>query len=487
MNRLAVLACTTLLTACVTEVTPDDEDEGSLPFTTKPDVIGNGIRGPDVIGNGLMFIPGALNALISNPLATETFDPSTGPAELVGICDEATRKYMRYLVETALEWGQEVKYCGERYFGMMGMHPSWNKDKPTVEGLEATTAGLVARINPLGLPVMLSPRGLRPEKDELGTSGPVPADIFDSTAARNPIASFHKHCTPLQVGATRNCGWNKDDAFVGTCTPFKQVQAGAGAVPGCVGPPLGSAVLDTVMRICTSTFGCNHGGTGWIKSVDNTCGLNPAATFTCPASGVFTIMFSGVTEGLLYSGAVGTKSAFPVAFPDKVFNLFGLLEGSFWGNIYDESKLNPNIKVESQGGDKGVKIFVDKATEEHTGIGSKQVYFFEDCWACNDPAFTSGIAAQHARLCTDLFVEGPSGPELVEGCVCQPLGDCNVVAADDASNLCPIYDTAPMLGDTDHDDCLDGFGNNRRWPVTTFLHDECDLLPREDWQLCERK
>ncbi len=491
MNRLAVVGCTTLLAACVAEVGPDEfedvDDENNVALVAKPDVVMNGIKGDDVVMNGLMFVPGNVRALVSWPLASETFQAGLGPPVLTSLpCDTRTRKFMRYLIETALEPGQRVEFCGEKHEGAMGMHPTWHTDVPTTEGQEATTAGLFARLNAIGFPVMISPRGLRPELPQFSINGPVPGDVFDQTPARNPIASFHNSCSPMETGAARNCGWAMDYAFVGMCTANKPVMAGVGASPGC-GLPLGWAVGDTVLRIGTDEFGSDHGGAGWLTSVDNTCGMNPATTFICPPSGVFTAMLSGVTEGAAFDGAVGVASAFPVKFPVTVKDFFKVAEGIFYGNMFDERKLNPNIKVEFRGRNEYV-VHVGEATKEHTGVGSERIYLFEDGWASPDPEWDDADAYLHARFCVDMFIQGPGGGSTENICGLQPLDDAYVVPAEDPANFCRVYDQAPVLGDFDHDDCPDGSGNRRDWGVTTYLHDKCDLLAPQDVErgLCRR-
>jgi len=68
----------------------------------------------------------------------------------------------------------------------------------------------------------------------------------------------------------------------------------------------------------------------------------------------------------------------------------------------------------------------------------------------------------------------------------EPLGECHL--APNVPNVCQVYDQAPV-GDIDHDECIDGFGNKRKWPMTVFLHDPCDMLSKRDIEqgLCKRK
>ena len=191
MNRLCVVVCTTLLAACAADVGPEDGllDEDGSALVAKPDVVMNGIKHDDVVMNGLMFVPGNVQALRTWPLASETFRSGLGPPELTSLpCDTRTKKFMRYLIETALEPGQSVEFCGEKTEGAMGMHPKWNTNPATVEGQEAVTAGLMARTNAHGTPVMISPRGERPELAQFSISGPVPGDVvrFDPGAQADP-------------------------------------------------------------------------------------------------------------------------------------------------------------------------------------------------------------------------------------------------------------------------------------------------------------
>ena len=236
-----------------------------------------------------------------------------------------------------------------------------------------------------------------------------------------------------------------------------------------------------MLRICTDEFGCDDGGLGWLKSADDTCGgKEPATTFICPPSGVFTAMLSGVTESTPFDGAVGVTSGKPFAFPVKVKDFFKVEEGSVYGNMFDEKTHNPNIKVELKvGGKKNqVKyiIHVGKLTKEHTGVGSDRILFLEDSWAAPDPAWTDAEATLHGRFClTNVPVQGPGGTSLENLCGVQVLDDAYVVPAEDPANFCNRFDQAPLLGDIDHDDCPDGLGNKRKWPLTIYLHDACDL------------
>jgi len=496
MNRLCVVVCTTLLAACAADVGPEDGllDEDGSALVAKPDVVMNGIKHDDVVMNGLMFVPGNVQALRTWPLASETFRSGLGPPELTSLpCDTRTKKFMRYLIETALEPGQAVEFCGEKTEGAMGMHPKWHTNPATVEGQEAVTAGLMARTNAHGTPVMISPRGERPELAQFSINGPVPGDVFDSTPARKPIPSLHNGCSAGESGAGRNCGWSRDYIFVGTCTAGFPVDAGAGASPGC-GAPLGWSVDDTVLRICTDEFGCDDGGLGWLKSADDTCGgREPATTFICPPSGVFTAMLSGVTESTPFDGAVGVTSGKPFAFPVKVKDFFKVEEGSVYGKMFDEKTHNPNIKVELKVGGKKNQvqyvIHVGKSTKEHTGIGSDRILFLEDSWAAPDPAWTDAEATLHGRFClTNVPVQGPGGSSLENLCGIQVLDDAYVVPAEHPANFCNRFDQAPLLGDIDHDDCPDGLGNKRKWPLTIYLHDACDLLTPEQVKqgLCRR-
>lgn len=477
MRRLAVLACITLLASCSGEIGTGQEG----------DLVNIAIVG-QVPTNGIVFFPDNLAAFTSSPLASETFDPSSGPPELIGLpFDDETRKFIKYTVECALDPGQAVRFQGDVYNGLIGQCPSWNKDKPTKDCLEAVSGCLLARNNPTGLTIPLSMRALLPENPPIDPFVTALAGTHHTDPVGLPIDSFHADCLAGEDGETRNCGWDEDTALVGICEPGALVQVGAGARLGVGGCMSALGTLNSgnpVIRVNREMNGDDEGGQNHLASSDDVCDEGPAVDFTCPDSGVFNVMLSGFKQGEPFDAEVGAASGSPVEFPIKISELYELLEGSYWGTVF--ASINPNVTLVRQG--EGFIIQLAEGSKDHTGFGSRQVFPFEDAWCCNDPGFDPAYL-DNARACAKQPVLDPKG-KLGEAnmCMCRPLGACNVVAKNHKANRCPIYDTNVVLGDVDHDDCKDGFNIPRKWPMTVFLHAPCDMVGGGgEGQTCGRK
>jgi len=95
-------------------------------------------------------------------------------------------------------------------------------------------------------------------------------------------------CTGSVTGPSRECGWSSGGTFA--CTAGQSVRVGCGC-------GLGSCTGDTMIRICS--------GTGLCTALDalgqnddcgggSTCSL---ASFTCPASGQYTVLYGPYTTG----------------------------------------------------------------------------------------------------------------------------------------------------------------------------------------------
>ncbi|RKH45525.1 hypothetical protein D7X12_07690 [Corallococcus sicarius] len=96
-------------------------------------------------------------------------------------------------------------------------------------------------------------------------------------------------------GATRACGLVVEGQ--GTCTPGTSVTLTSGGschrnIPGaCAGSP--------VMRVCSGEQPCEHQGTGYLVTGAPMCGFSacPSAVFTCPASGIYTVLAGASAPG----------------------------------------------------------------------------------------------------------------------------------------------------------------------------------------------
>lgn len=100
-------------------------------------------------------------------------------------------------------------------------------------------------------------------------------------------------CTGGSGGTTRDCGWRLEE--VRACEPGTTVRVGCG-----VGCGLGTCSGDAMLRICSGSRDCRA-----VESIgldDDGCGsLCPVTTFSCPASGTYTVLTAPFSVGGAYT------------------------------------------------------------------------------------------------------------------------------------------------------------------------------------------
>lgn len=128
------------------------------------------------------------------------------------------------------------------------------------------------------------------ELDYTNNSADAPVTIPASWTDTNPLSACTS--TGAYQGMGRNCGWQIEGAH--DCTPGDSISVGCNA--GC---GLGSCTGSWDLRICDGNAACNGGDFAHVLQQDSgecstgvfdlnsTC---PVATFTCPASGRYTVM-----------------------------------------------------------------------------------------------------------------------------------------------------------------------------------------------------
>ena len=87
-------------------------------------------------------------------------------------------------------------------------------------------------------------------------------------------------CTEVTCGPERDCGWIR--AAVTPCTPGISMSLGCGC-------GLGASTGDPMIRVCAGDHAVCDSGTA-LAFNDDTCGVSPEATFTCPPEGVVTVL-----------------------------------------------------------------------------------------------------------------------------------------------------------------------------------------------------
>jgi hypothetical protein len=102
--------------------------------------------------------------------------------------------------------------------------------------------------------------------------------ILDVEEALSPLSA----CPFPEVGAGRECDWALAPGFEGaSCTPGEELVVGCGCAGGaCEGDPM--------IRVCEGQGACSAASA--IALVDDACGLCPQTFFTCPESGMYSVL-----------------------------------------------------------------------------------------------------------------------------------------------------------------------------------------------------
>ena len=396
---LAVVGCGTA---------PHEEDVPELGTQSSEIRIANALTTKALVLNAIATNREA-NELLGMSALQQMFDPYFGDANTrMRLHDPNAQKFMEYLVSCALKESQSVEYFDPRmpnpgvrqWWGQAGLCPSWATAAPSESCLERVSACLLARNNKEGRRVELSIRG----EHRFSGSGPNiytletktrPADHVPVTGT--PVASFAP-CGLGESGAQRDCGWDADG--IGTCTPSATVWAGAGGPVSCGAPwpTLGSSVNGpAVLRVCDGVAGCDHFDARNLGEAAGVClGMSgtPVATFTCPASGYFSVMTapaSSTTTGLVAN--VGTYSADPSAYGLSEQQVYGVREGAFYGNIFLPDELAAEVDVEE-------RVVNDRKVFEVVGanvIVDGSIY--KKMFSCYDPGWSAGAAYSAGRVC----------------------------------------------------------------------------------------
>lgn len=431
----------------------------------------------DQILNTLTGTPEALHALANSPLSSASFGPNTilGPL----LVDVKAHAFMHHLVACALTPEQSVSWTSPSnqqhvWHGAYGLCPSWGSAAPSIACQEIVSACLLSKNNAFGRRVTVSMRG-----DDLGDQ-PLPLEATvqarthveystDLSGAR--VYSFNE-CMFLDAGADRVCGWPEHLAMVGQCDPPhpgdpdpEPVIVGAGAPNPITCEPtvLGAATGDLVMRVCEGTSGCNSNEA--LAQTEGACqSTAPALSFTCPQSGIFTVMLAPQQSTDLNADGWADASA-NATLPVSEAQLFKVREGAFYGNLFDSTLLSTDVRVYLGSNGRPVR--------QVTGTGN--IVVFEDLWSCHDPDWDTPVAYMHERLCaTD---------EQVSLCAAKHVGSCEepLINNETQNSRCTWGH-----GDFGYRNCMDGKGVFREHTITAVLKKACDMLPPNLHDLCNR-
>jgi hypothetical protein len=436
-------------------------DDPELGRDQQEQVMLNQVMLNQVMLNGLTGTVHSLKALIENPLSSATFGPG-GPLP-VELHDENAREFMKYLASCALTDTQWVSWTDpfdqEEYEwqGAVGLCPAWGEEAPDQDCLEIVTACLLARENRQGKSVAISQRGRLLSDKALPLASRVAAKRSDIDG--NPIESFLP-CPVNLVGPERDCGWKPEASLLGTCTPGQQAtlhcKTGGGRI---------------VLRVCDGILGCNHGDDAVLAEAAACAPNGPQeVTFTCGADGAFAAMVgppaSSSKMGSLPEGVSGAAD-----WPASERALFALVEGAFYGNLFDPGRRHPGVTVTVSPTTGAVAFDIITA-----GPGA---VIYGDAHVCHAPEWSNPKGYMHDRLCA-LVVDDNDNSETL--CVSNMVGPC---IAPLGAGACGSADGPPIIGDRDYADCEDSSSQVRSWPLTVFLHGACDLVRRPS--LCQRR
>ncbi|HEU5058887.1 MAG TPA: hypothetical protein VFU21_20275 [Kofleriaceae bacterium] len=456
-SHLFVLALSIPMAACAMEVAGDEEpalDESEI-------ILHNKLTTEQIVLNSLTGSASAIGALISNPLTTETF--AAGGALALKLEDANARVFLKYLAECALPAGAgytiSYKTLSGKTVTFPGKHglcgDEWHDGDPSPECKELVTACLLARNNAEGVEVRVKVSGR--DINDLPFPSPPTVPAKSTTMTGATIASF-KTCSTQQTGAARNCGFSTTSSLVGVCNPGDPVTLSCKAGSG-----------EIAARVCDTPEGCNHTSPLNLKE-GAVCGaLAQSMSFTCGEDGAFSAMIGPLDSTKPLAGSFA--SAAGGTFPASENLVFPYEEGSFYGSFFEPGDHNSSVFRDVDISGKVITSFPNGAN----------LNVFHGASSCQDPSWTDDLGYYTHRLCAlDVTVDTPGGPITADLCAAENAGNCVGVAP-----RCTTADTAP-LGDGDNDNCSATDGTVYHYPLTTRLHQPCDLIPPGFEPVCER-
>ncbi len=362
--------------------------------------------------------------------------------------DPAARAVAEELVRCALNERITLDYTDSHdaasprkysWTGELGLCPAWREGAPDLMCQQLVTACLMARVNALNVAVPISMRGKPPIPRPRGV---VPAEM---TFRESLLPQHLNKGTPIP---TR--GWNV--AHVGTCTRGERVSL---ALDGA------STDGSLALRICAGIHGCESGPSpSWVprgisplryEHLGDFSSAIPASAmgpyeFSCPtdllSGGYYSVMIkNGDAHDIRRTDGSGASPAAGV-YPAAEQQVFGFLEGAFFGNLFDWRKL-----IEPQQNPGGLP--------------------YEDVHACYSFGNQElGVAYLNSRICA-----------LPEGrCFLHPPQPCQAI--DMREDRCRW-----SADEGAYRACLGSAGEPFE-PITTYLNGPCDLIG--EGALCDK-
>lgn len=453
---------------------PAESEPSTLPGAEQELRIANSLTTRALVYNAISTNPPARALVASNGLAG-LFDPSSSYVDLKRqLLDVDAQHFMSYLVGCALKETQSITWMDpltstlKTWKGKAGLCHQWASGAPTDECKRRVSACILARNNAFGRRVELSLRGEDPTDITRFALEPKTAVVEHDPALGQDVPSFQA-CTTPQFGVNRDCGWKPD--YIGRCVPGQTVRLGAGgrAPDQCTGGSvLGSLSGNMMLRVCDGIVGCDDGSARNLAQSQGSCSTpQPAVTFTCPASGEFSVMtapYDSWQSGTVNVG-VETGTSAGTAYGRSEKDVFSYREGAFYGTIFD--------------GELGTKVYVN-VTKEGRVVGKEQHIqgtMYPKMFSCHAPEWNQGMAYATNRVCAQPGT-GMDCAATVTGACITPW-DRNFPAS-----MCKVEDGPLVSGDGDFEQCLDPSQNEWNEPVTVYLHAPCDLMSGENPDLC---
>ncbi|HEU4577481.1 MAG TPA: lysyl oxidase family protein [Polyangiaceae bacterium] len=136
------------------------------------------------------------------------------------------------------------------------------------------------------LRIRINPERVIQEADYTNNTADIPVHI-GAPAVLDPLAQ----CTQFEGGVFRDCGWAFADKERGlSCQPGEQILLGCG---GCTTG--GVCQGDPVLRVCEGTEACLSFNA--LALADDSCSACPETAFTCPPSGVYSVLTGSFSAG----------------------------------------------------------------------------------------------------------------------------------------------------------------------------------------------
>jgi len=117
---------------------------------------------------------------------------------------------------------------------------------------------------------------------------------FEIVLEVEEVPSPLSDCTYPSGGSYRDCGWDIASGFeAASCTPGEGILVGCGCSGG------GTCGGDPMIRVCEGSGACSAASA--LALVDDACSLCPEAFFTCPDSGVYTVLVGPYSASSAYT------------------------------------------------------------------------------------------------------------------------------------------------------------------------------------------